>query len=88
MRESDEQQTKHFRTGSRFFCADGKWFYSTREGEVGPFNSREEAEEGLREFIDTQVLLHGGKVEFDAKPQSKAKRNEADSVWDNQVRII
>ena len=88
MRESDDQETKHFRTGSRFFCADGKWFYSTREGDEGPYDTREKAEAALREFIEAQALLHGGTVELDAKPQSKAKRHEADSVWDEQVRII
>ncbi|RMF18432.1 MAG: hypothetical protein D6758_04165 [Gammaproteobacteria bacterium] len=36
----------------RFFCVAGKWHFTTREGvEIGPFSSRERAEDGLRAYI-------------------------------------
>ena len=38
---------------SRFKEQDGYWYYCTREGvNIGPFDSREEAENGVGEFID------------------------------------
>ncbi len=37
----------------RFHQKDGYWYYSTREGvDIGPFDSRADAEDGLGEFID------------------------------------
>lgn len=40
------------RTG-RFLKKNGYWYYSTREGvDIGPFDSREDAEVGVGEFID------------------------------------
>ena len=37
----------------RFLKQNGYWYYSTREGvDIGPFDSREEAEIGVGEFID------------------------------------
>lgn len=38
---------------SRFTRRDGYWYYSTREGiDIGPFDSKHEAESGARGFID------------------------------------
>jgi hypothetical protein len=37
----------------RFLQKDNYWYYSTREGvDIGPFDSREDAEIGVGEFID------------------------------------
>jgi hypothetical protein len=37
----------------RFLEKDGYWYYTTREGvDIGPFDSREDAEIGVGEFID------------------------------------
>ncbi len=37
----------------RFLQKDNYWYYSTREGvDIGPFDSREDAEVGVGEFID------------------------------------
>lgn len=49
---SGEQGTVPNRSG-RFMEKDGYWYYSTREGvDIGPFDSREDAEIGVGEFID------------------------------------
>ena len=38
---------------ARFHQKDNYWYYSTREGvDIGPFDSREDAEVGVGEFID------------------------------------
>jgi Domain of unknown function (DUF6316) len=37
----------------RFIQKDGYWYYTTREGvDIGPFDQREDAENGVGEFID------------------------------------
>lgn len=37
----------------RFVQKDGYWYYTTREGvDIGPFDSRDDAEVGVGEFID------------------------------------
>ena len=42
---------------SRFFAAQGTWFFATREGApIGPFEDREEAEQGLKDFIEFMTL--------------------------------
>ncbi|WP_423896266.1 DUF6316 family protein [Candidatus Pelagadaptatus aseana] len=42
----------HQRT-ERFFQREGYWYYSTREGvDIGPFDARDDAEDGCMEFID------------------------------------
>lgn len=37
----------------RFLQKEGYWYYSTREGvDIGPFDTRADAEVGVGEFID------------------------------------
>lgn len=49
-REGEEDKTR-FRS-DRFFCEDGQWFFTTREGDVqGPFESRAEAEQELEMYL-------------------------------------
>lgn len=45
MRRTDPKDTSRsfFRTGNRIISLNGQWFFATREGEVGPFRSREVA---------------------------------------------
>lgn len=39
--------------GSRVYIQNDYWWYATREGvHVGPFDSRSEAESGVRDFVD------------------------------------
>lgn len=59
MRETDDYNPKRlfFRSGDRFACHDGKWWFSERGGEQGPFESRESAELALKRLIDGADLL-------------------------------
>jgi len=45
MRRTDPEDTtrSYFRSRERVFCLNGRWFYSTREGDLGPFRSKQEA---------------------------------------------
>jgi hypothetical protein len=47
-----EQGTVPVRQG-RYLQKDGYWYYTTREGvDIGPFDNRVDAENGVGEFID------------------------------------
>jgi hypothetical protein len=47
-----EQGSVPSRQGS-YLQKDGYWYYTTREGvDIGPFDSRDDAEVGVIEFID------------------------------------
>ena len=52
-RQSDTDERAHFQT-SRFFNANGAWYFATREGDDhGPFESLEDAEEQLDVYLFT-----------------------------------
>jgi hypothetical protein len=37
----------------RFFSAQGNWYFSTREGKpIGPFSNKDEAKQGLDDFLE------------------------------------
>lgn len=59
MRRSDPKSTtkSFFRTGDRVFVLNGQWFFATREGEVGPFRSREAALKEVRRFVQERHAL-------------------------------
>lgn len=43
-RKSDDPRSSHFHA-NRVHCLNGKWYFLTREGgNIGPFESREQAE--------------------------------------------
>ncbi|MDB6063308.1 MAG: hypothetical protein JWM78_3411 [Verrucomicrobiaceae bacterium] len=42
---------------NRFFVVSGDWYFKTREGApMGPFDNRNEAEQGLYDFIEFMIL--------------------------------
>ena len=57
MRKADDNSTsQRFRAGTRFFCMNAEWFYTLREGDEGPFDSKEEAERHLDTFLSMQDI--------------------------------
>lgn len=41
----------------RFFAAQGEWYFATREGApIGPFEDKDEARQGLGDFIEFLAL--------------------------------
>ena len=41
----------------RFFAMSGAWYFRTREGApMGPFDNRQEAEQGLYDFLEFMTL--------------------------------
>ena len=53
-----------YRTGERLFCVDGAWCFLTREGEQGPYGSRERAESELSRYVETMCFLHARRSEL------------------------
>ena len=69
----NESEKVWFRT-DRCFSVDGKWFFTTREGEdVGPFGSRQKAIRGVSRYIDS-ITMKRTSSGFAAKVAS-------DGVW-------
>ena len=57
MRKDDAGTKRHFRS-DRFFVVSGRHYFTTREGEdFGPFESRDEAESKLEDYLDTQGVM-------------------------------
>ena len=68
MRRTDPTGTRrYFRTEDRIFLLNGQWFFATREGDVGPFPSREaatkEATRYVRERIDLEQIQNAQALE-------------------------
>ena len=66
MRKGDRADRHFYRSSDRLFQSDGRWFYETREGDCGPFNSREEAKTDLERYINTREY-------FDSSGQPASK---------------
>ena len=48
-----------FRSDKRIFHLNGDWYFSAREGDLGPFKSRGEAELEVRRFVVERYELNG-----------------------------
>lgn len=87
MRDTDENPgIRHFRSDSRLFCADGEWWFSTREGEEGPYANREEAELGLERFIQAQKILKHMITRKVVSPNPRRLQIDT-SIWDRQIDL-
>ena len=60
MRRSDvESDKRYFRSETRVFNLNGLWHFATREGDQGPFSSRELAEKEAHRYADDWQVLCG-----------------------------
>lgn len=50
LEDPKDDKKRFFRASKRLLVLNGEWYYSTREGERGPFKTREEAELQLERF--------------------------------------
>lgn len=89
MREHDEKSNvSHFRTAHRFFCQDGQWWFSTREGEEGPFNSREHAENARDRYVDSIQMMEKIQREQEDKKAEAAEKRPDPGIWDRQIDAL
>lgn len=53
MRKNDHGDPKKsfFRSNDRFFQINGQWYFSAREGDIGPFRNRDQARREVQAYI-------------------------------------
>lgn len=60
MRSTDADNARHFfRSQERLFCFNGQWYFATREGDCGPFPSKEIARQEVSRYINERAALSG-----------------------------
>jgi hypothetical protein len=57
MRRREDNEDKTYFRSDRLFSMNGQWYFSTREGDCGPFASREVAHAALARFIHEKIEL-------------------------------
>ena len=89
MRQNDEKSNiRHFRAADRIFTQDGRWWFSTREGEEGPFASRERAETALQRYVAAIDVMEKFQTEQEQKAASEPQPRTDPSIWDRQIDAI
>lgn len=53
MRRTDPENTnkRYFRTQERVFSMNGQWYFTAREGDIGPFRTREGALSEVARYV-------------------------------------
>ena len=57
MRKSDSMYKSHERSTRRVYREEGLWYYNTREGRRGPFESEIELRKDLRTYVGTMEFI-------------------------------
>src|SRR5690606_795669 len=57
MRKDDpsDLRKRFFRSNDRFFQVNGQWYFSAREGDIGPFRSREQAKREAQAYVTARL---------------------------------
>ena len=87
MRKDDDKGYVHpFRSGDRFFRIDSTWYYATREEDVGPFKTLEEARMHMRQMVAEKELL-SAKVEELKQLREEGARGDP-KIWNKQIDML
>lgn len=73
--DSIDGSKRFFRSEERLFQVNGKWFFAAREGDMGPFVTRTEAEEELRRYVVQRRELDHFQHQRDAERRSNHDRS-------------
>lgn len=75
MRKSDPSDSTRsfFRTNDRFFQVNGRWYFSAREGEIGPFRSREQARREAEAYIAARTASNEARPVRRPGPKERAE---------------
>lgn len=57
MRQDDHEQKRYFRSSDRVFRQNGAWYFTTREGDEGPYVSEGLAQREVDRFITDMTEL-------------------------------
>ena len=77
MRKDDAKQKTYFRTKDRIFQVNGQWWFAAREGDRGPYPSRQAAADELAAYI----LEKRGDIEL----TDRSRGSDAQDVWDGHL---
>jgi hypothetical protein len=67
MRQGDTDSTRvYFRSSTRVFNLNGSWYFATREGDQGPFVTRDRAEVEALRYTSERETLYGFQASRDA----------------------
>lgn len=84
MRKTDSDLKTRFRSTDRVFQINDSWWFGTREGDRGPFDSRKDAHAALSQFVlDTRV-----DIELDEPGILDKDDSNASSPWDTRPDVI
>jgi hypothetical protein len=74
MRKNDPVHLKKrfFRSDDRFFQINGQWHFSAREGDIGPFRSREQAR------LEADAYVAARRASEMAQPRRAGARDRAE----------
>ncbi|MEM7099248.1 MAG: DUF6316 family protein [Pseudomonadota bacterium] len=88
MRKSDGDKNSHFRSADRVVRMNDQWWFATREGDMGPYKSREDAEAAINSYIASQQFADEAQVEEEARAQRKSEFKGDPTIWDRQIDSI
>ena len=57
MRRRDDQDNRTYFRSERVFATNGQWYFSTREGDCGPYRTADLARTALARFTNEKVEL-------------------------------
>lgn len=58
MRRDDTDERRHFRSTDRLFSTNTVWFFESREGDHGPYDTRQEAQAELARYVKKMAALN------------------------------
>ncbi len=61
VRKSDTTEKKYYRSPDRIISREGQWYFQTRQGDRGPYDTREAAELRLERYVDTMGFVEENK---------------------------
>ena len=76
-RKNDKADQPYFRS-DRLFFMNGKWYFASREGDMGPYVTREYAERMLARFLLEKVELASFQESREQRPANFAAYERAD----------
>lgn len=79
-RRTDTDDVAHFRAGSRIFRLNDEWYFSSREGEHGPWKTEQEAARELETYVKLAGLPQEEQA-FELVEKPAPKRADP-KVWD------
>ena len=89
MRKSDGMNNlRYYRSGDRCFRINEEWWVGTREGDQGPYPSREHAERELTRYTQMMAALEDHEKGLDREFEKVETCRGDPSIWLSQQDVI